>query len=218
MAYTWKDENGTEFIGSLKEFNEAMQKMKAEQIKREQQAARRNRYINGRDIVYSKATDRKDEEELLKQLRARVCGIIYNHCDVQCSFLQRLIKTQGTVYKDDEYQKMLIDIARQQCCVIRIVVSQFGLSSITQQLGTYYDAHFNELQSHSKEWRNYQLHCMQSVPARLRRSLPKYVKWGEMKSRNEFKPVSIAWDPELFLDWFKLKEYGDFDISFVRFD
>ena len=214
MAYTWKDENGTEFIGSLKEFNEAMQKMKAEQIKREQQAARRNRYWNGRDLIYAKATDRKDEEELLKQLRARVCGIIYNNCDVQCSQLQRLIKNQGP----HQTEELLINIAIQQCCIIRIVINEFGLSEITQQLGNYYDAHFDELQSHSKEWRNYQLQCMQSVPARLRRSFPKYVTWGTMKNRNEFKPVSIAWDPELFLDWAKLKEYGSFDMDFARFD
>ena len=213
--------DGQEIGGTPQDAHMAYQRAIAQRIKSEEQAARRQRIINGRDIVYAKATDRKDEDELQKQLRVKVCGLIYNHCEEDCKSLNDMIKHQyPTEHDKKKAAEILRKIAYHQCKIIETIVQKLYLEAVGSQLKTFYDAHLAPRQEplESNEWRNYHLHSINSLPARLRRSLPKYVKWGLMKNRDEFKPVYEAWDPELFLDWFKLKEYGSFDISFVRFD
>ena len=220
MCYFYVDENGNEIGGTKQDAHMAMQRAHAQKQKREEQAARQLRIFNGRDIVYAPATDHKDGIRLRDKVRFEVCCILYNHCRGHCSELHRLIRDQGRVQDPKIKEQMLIDIAHHQCDVIKIITERLHLPKVVQQLLSYYEANIANRQQpdQTKEWRNFHYHSLQSIPARLKAALPKYLKWGMIHNRDDYKPPHEPFDPQLFGDWAHLDQYGSFDMSFVKFD
>ena len=185
MACVWTDDNGNQFIGSRQEFFEYRQKQKAAQIKREKQAARQQRQLSGRDLVYAPAENKDDGRQLRDELRKKVHWLLYENYRRRASDLGQLIKSIPWEHDAKKKAQLLIDIAHLQCDIIKIVCEQLNLPAVVAQLKSYYDANIAPcfFINDTKEWRNFHMVSLETIPARLRAALPEYLKWGKIPAR-----------------------------------
>ena len=186
MACIWKDENGTEFIGSRKELNEFKQKQLSIKIQ-QRKAEARNRMFNpppiprGTAAIYARRTDPFTEDSLQREVRTEVLrarirldidGIIHQ---IHSSQL-----TNGAIKDEEVQQKDARQIIRQQCEVIRDLVREMGLDSILADICDYYKAYIDPIQlsqGSSPEWVKFHEYLMRRLPRRLRRCIPAALKW-----------------------------------------